>query len=96
MTTGTTEPSVDGIPPDVREGVLERDRHQCLACGRGGENQLHLHHWVYRSAGGVHEPWCLITLCIRCHELWHFNPKLFRVVVADDGTPQVFMKRMKR
>lgn len=59
------------IPAPTRRAVLERDNYQCRACGTGGENRLQLHHWVYRSRGGTHDPSNLVTVCFRCHRKIH-------------------------
>lgn len=58
------------VPAKIRQAVLERDNHQCQACGT--TNGLHLHHWSsFRSLGGVHESENLITVCFKCHGLIH-------------------------
>lgn len=60
------------IPPAARRFVLERDNYQCVACGTSGENKLQLHHWFsFRSQGGGHDAWNLVTLCFRCHHEVH-------------------------
>ena len=46
--------------------VIERDGHCCRLCGAWGE-VLHVHHVVYRSAGGGHGLGNLISLHPWCH-----------------------------
>ena len=58
------------IPKDTRADVLERDDHQCQVCGT--HRDLQLHHWLhFRSRGGGHDAWNLVTVCWRCHEQIH-------------------------
>lgn len=59
------------LTAELRRVVLERDHEQCVACGRGGENILQLHHLVYRSQGGTHTEENLATLCRDCHDDVH-------------------------
>lgn len=54
---------------ETREEVLERDNHECQACGRGDE--LHVHHIIPISAGGERfDPVNLVTLCNPHHKEW--------------------------
>lgn len=50
-------------------GVLNRDNWKCRKCGY--RQNLHCHHIIYRSSGGVDESWNLITLCELCHSKVH-------------------------
>jgi hypothetical protein len=59
------------IAPSVRAAVLRRDRHRCRASGCGETRFLEVHHVVEREAGGSNHPENLVTLCSRCHHLWH-------------------------
>jgi hypothetical protein len=59
------------ISPSVRRVVLSRDRHQCRAAGCGNTRFLEVHHIVPREKGGSNRPQNLVTLCSRCHQLWH-------------------------
>jgi len=59
------------IPPSVRAAVLARDRHRCRARGCGATQFLEVHHVVPRSAGGSNRAENLVTLCSRCHQMWH-------------------------
>lgn len=95
MTNGKIEFIDYLIPPDIYWEVLERDNHQCVVCGTAGDNRLHLHHYVYRSAGGLDVAANLVTICMRCHRLWHTKPYLFLVYLDDEDVPHVFMKRMQ-
>lgn len=54
----------------MRDEVLERDGYQCQVCGT--TRNLHLHHWLhFRSGGGGHEHWNLVTVCWIDHERIH-------------------------
>lgn len=55
------------VPAAVRQQVLERDHYQCRSCGQAGDNRLQLHHVVFRSQGGGHAAFNLVTLCLDCH-----------------------------
>lgn len=68
-----------GIPKLVREEVLARDRYRCRYCA--GTSFLHLHHIIYRSQGGIHEPWNLITLCEEHHSLMHSDKRRWMPVL---------------
>ena len=76
-----TTPDVEGI--GYQEGaqkgfynlkayVLSRDKYTCRS-GRPGTHaaQLHVHHIVFRSAGGSNTPANLVTLCETCHGALH-------------------------
>lgn len=52
----------------ARKFVRERDGGKCRSCGRAGAE---VHHLVYRSRGGDHDPNNLALLCQRCHEDIH-------------------------
>ena len=53
---------------NVREYVLDRDGHQCQACGC--KRHLKVHHIESRLTGGD-SPGNLITLCDKCHDAYH-------------------------
>lgn len=57
------------ISPATRQAVYESDLHRCRFCGT--EFVLALHHVMYRSEGGDHQPHNLITLCAEHHNLIH-------------------------
>ena len=59
------------IPPSVRRAVLTRDQHRCRAPGCGNAHFLEIHHLKSREDGGSNRKENLITLCSRCHRLWH-------------------------
>lgn len=52
----------------ARAFVKSRDGGRCRCCGRQGAE---VHHLVYRSLGGDHDPNNLALLCKRCHEDIH-------------------------
>lgn len=60
---------------EVRELVLDRDRHHCMCCGRGeDEVVLTVHHntykHLYEETGHLDD---LITVCSVCHLAIHRN-----------------------
>lgn len=59
------------IPPSTRRDVLARDRYRCQAPGCRNTRFLEVHHLQSRANGGNNKPENLITLCSRCHQLWH-------------------------
>lgn len=54
---------------NVYQEVRNRDLNRCRACGNS--QLLAVHHIVFRSHGGPNEPWNLISLCKKCHDLAH-------------------------
>lgn len=77
---------------NVTTRVLVRDQYQCRNCGKGGINQLHVHHVVYRSQGGKDTEDNLVTLCQNCHVRVHHNPRLF-YFAWNGETFEIFMRR---
>ena len=57
------------IPTAIRRAVYAREGHACALCERTGA--LHLHHILYRSAGGSNTQDNLIALCPVCHAIAH-------------------------
>ena len=56
---------------NVREYVLFRDGHKCQCCkGKSKDSKLHVHHIESRKTGGD-APNNLITLCSKCHAMYH-------------------------
>lgn len=58
--------------------VDERDGGRCRVCGRRGSprmatllDRLHRHHLVYRSLGGQHVSWAVVSICAHCHDEIH-------------------------
>ena len=78
---------------DERRAILERDNFLCQHCGIGGRESdiiLEVHHKIPRSLGGGNEPSNLQTLCVTCHDLWHYNrysgrPRTFTELKENDG-----------
>lgn len=58
--------------PKLRAAILKRDDYRCLACGRrpatNPDIELHVHHVVPFSEGGLTTRSNLITLCHTCHK----------------------------
>jgi 5-methylcytosine-specific restriction enzyme A len=58
-----------------RQRVYRRDDYQCVNCqrhgGPHGDVELHAHHIVPKSRGGVHKLSNLITVCKACHIAIH-------------------------
>jgi hypothetical protein len=67
------------IPTDVYEAILERDDRRCRKCNwrpeyhvyGGRRHSLEVHHVVYFSRGGTHDPANLVTLCDMDHDIVH-------------------------
>ena len=59
------------IPPRIRQAVLKRHGYRCQAPGCRNTRFLEVHHVKMRSAGGIHDPQNLITLCGSCHRMIH-------------------------
>ena len=58
----------------IREQILKRDKYKCRACGYN--DKLHVHHRTYEFIGNedLDE---LITLCKKCHNIFHkINPEV--------------------
>lgn len=72
-----------------REYVLHRDRHTCRLCKKT-QRELHVHHVLWQSQGGSDVPENLLTLCVRCHNRVHKNPKV------DEQVKELFESSQKR
>lgn len=59
---------------NVKQFVLERDRHLCQRCRKKSQKKLHVHHVIWVEHGGADTPENLVTLCLECHDLVHHNP----------------------
>jgi 5-methylcytosine-specific restriction endonuclease McrA len=81
------------IPERVRQAVLDRDNCQCQACGTSGENRLQLHHVEYRSQGGGHYEFNLVTLCFRCHNDVHEDRLYVELMEVWEGEWFAFCQR---
>lgn len=55
------------IPEKIRQQVIDRDIY-CQGCGKPG---VHIHHIIFRSAGGKHTLNNLVYLCDVCHRMAH-------------------------
>lgn len=68
---------------NIQEYVLCRDKHQCCLCEES-KGSLHVHHVVWESNGGSDSHENLVTLCLKCHDKVHRNPKV------DDKLKELF------
>lgn len=89
--------SKSDIPAAIRELVYTRDGYRCRWCGRTNDG-MHIHHIDYRSAGGLHVPANLITLCPPHHRLVHTNkglypPLLLRLLELGVGVTGLQLRR---
>lgn len=71
--------------------ILERDNHQCQACG--DTTSLHVHHKRYNHLWAEHDD-DLITLCEECHRTTHHYGKISRIR-KKDGT-KIKLKKKKQ
>ncbi len=51
--------------------IVRRDRHRCAVPGCTSRQHLEVHHLWFRSRGGPHARWNLVTLCRAHHALLH-------------------------
>lgn len=72
--------------PKLRMKVLDRDKRRCKICGESPANnehiELHLHHIIPYSKGGITDESNLITLCHTCHKglIVHTDLSLFESI----------------
>lgn len=75
--------------------ILKRDNLRCQICGRSPNDyvdvELHLHHIVPWSTGGLTEDGNLVTICGTCHDGLepHFDPSLFSILGIDTLFPEI-------
>jgi len=62
------------ITGKYKEYILRLDNNRCRLCGY--EEDLQIHHLTPKILGGNNTVRNLITLCVPCHGLLHFNPIL--------------------
>lgn len=60
----------------IKERVLARDKNRCRVCNSGKDVQVH--HRSYSRAFGNESLNDLITLCNKCHYLFHKKGKLYK------------------
>jgi 5-methylcytosine-specific restriction endonuclease McrA len=53
----------------LQQQVLGRDGWRCQ--NRGSRSNLEVHHKEFRSQGGDDSEENLITLCVKCHSIFH-------------------------
>ena len=58
---------------ELHRQVLERDGWRCQLCG--SMQNLQVHHLKFRSHSGGDQEQNLITLCAKCHEQMHREPR---------------------
>jgi HNH endonuclease len=81
--------------PKLRAAILKRDDYRCLACGRrpatNPDIELHVHHVVPFSEGGLTTRSNLMTLCHTCHNGLdpHRELKMWELLAATE--PVVFI-----
>lgn len=61
----------EGLPPELKRAVFERDRWRCRFCGRTNAMAYDAHHIVYRRSSRDDVIGNLITLCRGCHDYVH-------------------------
>ena len=75
--------------------ILKRDNLRCRICGRSPNDyvdvELHLHHVVPWSIGGLTEAGNLVTVCGTCHDGLepHFDPSLFSMLGINTLFPEI-------
>ncbi len=57
------------------QAASDRDGGLCVRCG---SYQIHIHHIVYRSHGGITHRYNLICLCKKHHDEAHSNEKKWK------------------
>jgi len=77
----------------VRAVVLERDKHQCRACGQ--KHGLDVHHVVMRSLGGSDDESNLLALCRDCHASVHGHVLVLRPIDMSNPQKHVSMEWVK-
>ncbi|MXV61603.1 HNH endonuclease [Natronorubrum sp. JWXQ-INN-674] len=87
---GVVRQSTQDYPPDWdrrRRQVYARDDHQCQNCRRRGgpygDVELHAHHIVPKSRGGVHRLENLVTVCKSCHDAVHSRNAVAPTAITD-------------
>ncbi|NGM71323.1 HNH endonuclease [Natronolimnobius sp. AArcel1] len=87
---GVVRQSTQDYPPDWdrrRRQVYARDDHQCQNCRRRGgpygDVELHAHHIVPKSRGGVHRLENLVTVCKPCHDAVHSRNAVAPTAITD-------------
>ena len=58
--------------PAEKKKALERDNHQCIACGENSRYALTFHHVLWHSSERIHDEtrnlyWRGVILCMNCH-----------------------------
>lgn len=78
-----------------RMRLLKRDNLRCRICGRSPHDyvdiELHLHHVVPWSKGGLTEDDNLVTICGTCHDGLdpHYDPELFSMLGVNTLFPKL-------
>lgn len=69
------------ISPKVKSAVWERDGHMCIICG--SPYAFPEAHYVPRSAGGLGVEENIVTLCRKCHDLFHAGASWVKLAIRD-------------
>ncbi len=99
---GFVRQSTQDYPPDWdrrRRRVYARDDHQCQNCRRRGgpygDVELHAHHIVPKSRGGVHRLENLVTLCEPCHDAVHSRNAVAPTAISEaEAEPSTLAKML--
>ena len=78
------KPNKSTIPPRTRREVLTRDRFKCRRKGCNHTRHLAIHHLKPRANGGTNDKDNLVTLCTKCHILWHEKGGDLREILAEN------------
>jgi hypothetical protein len=82
---------------NVRAYVLHRDNYLCQNCKDKSKNiKLNVHHIVARSQAGTDRPDNLITLCEKCHKLYHQGKIKLNIKTRKTFKAETFMSTVRK
>ena len=81
------------LPKKLATAIFTRDFWKCRHCLDRGN--LHPHHVLYKSHGGLDVKNNLITLCAGCHRAHHDGFLGIEVISSSDGNVKVQFTRLK-
>ena len=61
------------ISKKVKDIVWERDEHRCIICG--SYLAMPNSHYIRRSQGGLGIEENIVTMCMRCHQMYDQGPE---------------------